>query len=168
MPALSQPKNQPQLPADDTISSAVATLLQIFEDDLPDVSFPDVDGSRLGLASLEERANIVRRQTDELEALRAQVAASRDALESARVELGRHAERALAYAKLYAEAQPELSERLHALALGRGQRSKSRGSASKRAKRTKQAVLDEPATEASAQLPLGQDSPAQEIAAIAS
>lgn len=147
----------------DPVPSAVVSLLQVFAQELTDVSFPDVDGATLGLASLDERANIVRRQTEELEALRARVAVARDALEGARVDLGRHAERALAYARVYAEGQPELSDRLAAIPLGRAAKTKSPRRKGKRG-RGKAADAGTGSGSPDAQLALADDAPKAALA----
>ncbi len=87
-------------------------LLQLFHAELGAVQFPGVDAKVLdgAAARIQTAAAEVRRAEAELDAARAQLAsAQEDALQKA--------QRALAYARIYAQDSPELLARLDAVAL---------------------------------------------------
>lgn len=92
----------------------IAEFLTFFEDSLGALQFPDVDRE-----SLRALADGVCERARELEALEAQARAAREALEEAHATLRRAAQRGLAYATVYADGDPELSERIAALSLGK-------------------------------------------------
>ena len=101
-------------PFDSPIPLPLQGLLDLFASDLKAVKFPDVD-----LAVLEEAAETVRERA-------LVVARAEAALETARAVLGESQEallakgqRALAYARVYAEERGDLAARLDALALPR-------------------------------------------------
>jgi hypothetical protein len=96
------------------ISPPVRTVLDLFSTHLPDVRFGDVDASSLA------------RVASDVETAAEVVASAQAALESARVVLHERQEvllqqvqRALAYARVYAEADEALSAQLEAVSLPR-------------------------------------------------
>lgn len=94
------------------ISGSVLELLALFDEALPEVAFPGVDA-----ASLAALATRVRTQTERTAAALSELEAARAELSGARSELRDAAKRALGYAKVYAEGDPELSERVKAIKL---------------------------------------------------
>jgi hypothetical protein len=92
------------------IPTAVKELLALFDGPLADVRFPDVDG-----AALREQAASVEAAVRDVEAA-AQVWAEAKRTVDARLEvLLQKAQRALAYARVFAEDKPELDATLAAL-----------------------------------------------------
>lgn len=96
------------------ISDPLKALLGLFDGDLRELKFPDVDAQVLTTTA---RAVVAAAES---------VAEAEAALEAAREELQRHqdallhkAQRALAYARVYAEEQPELLEKLALITLPR-------------------------------------------------
>lgn len=85
-------------------------LLQLFDADLTDVRFPDVDRDVLtrSLAALAEASAAV-------DAAEAQLLVARARSTERREELQRLCRRAVAYARVYAEATPALAPKLDAL-----------------------------------------------------
>ena len=100
---------------------AVQSLIDLYTADLAEVRFPDVDGRVLAEITEQVRAEAARVAAAELalESAKASLAAQRDALIT-------RAQRALAYARVYAEEDPALSARLHALELPRTARRATR------------------------------------------
>lgn len=103
------------------ISPPVRTVLDLFTTHLSDVRFGDVD------------AKALTRLADETQSAAEVVAYANAALESARVVLHERqealllaAQRALAYARVYAEADEELSAHLEAVTLPRAARRSSK------------------------------------------
>jgi ElaB/YqjD/DUF883 family membrane-anchored ribosome-binding protein len=96
------------------ISSPIQSLLDLFAQDLADVRFADVD------------AKVLTRVAADVESAAAAVAAAQSVLDEARAALQHQqdvllqlAQRALAYARVYAENDPALSASLEAIALPR-------------------------------------------------
>ena len=98
----------------DPIPTDIGELLAFFDESLADVRFPDVDGE-----ALDGLAKGVRARAAEVERLEAEMRAAREALEEAQGELRRAAQRGLAYARVYVDGNPALSERVAGLALDR-------------------------------------------------
>lgn len=94
-------------PANDVVPSDVGEFLDVYAEELPDVRFPDVDR-----ASLEALAAQVRERAAELMRLHEEVRQAREALDQAQDELRKAACRGLAYAKIYADGNEDLSARL--------------------------------------------------------
>jgi len=93
------------------LSTVVCEVLAVFEEDLRGVRFGDLDAERLEEATARVRAT------------QAEVDEARDLLDAAlRVHeeevarLGALADKALAYARIYAESDPALRDRLDAVA----------------------------------------------------
>lgn len=103
-------------PTNDVVPSDVGEFLDIYAEELPDVRFPDVDRD-----SLEALAGQVRERAAELARLHEEVRQAREALDQAQDELRKAACRGLAYAKIYADGNDELSGRLAELNLAPGQ-----------------------------------------------
>jgi hypothetical protein len=98
----------------DPVSGPVRELLAIFDHDLRDVRFPDVDREALDACArqvLEAAAALARQE--------AATAAARAALDSCQDALAVKAHRAAAYARVFAEGDPALAARLDAIALPR-------------------------------------------------
>jgi hypothetical protein len=97
----------------DPIPEAVSRLRALFDSELADVRFGDLDATALERATASVRA--AARELAEAEAL---AAAARASLESTRAALLQLGQRALAYARIYADGSPELAERLETIAIG--------------------------------------------------
>jgi len=99
------------------ISPPIQAVLDLFADPLRDLRFADVDATTLGelAASTEAAAEVVLAAETEL-------ARARRALQDRQDALLLQAQRALAYARVYAESDPGLAERLEQVALPRGPR----------------------------------------------
>lgn len=97
------------------ISAPLRNLLIIFSEQLPDIRFGDIDKAILEDAAARVEAAAQKNDAAEaaLDAARADLAATQQAL----LVTG---QRALAYARIYAETSPELFSRLQALCLTNG------------------------------------------------
>lgn len=102
---------------EDPINSAVKELIEIFRADLSSVSFPDVNGD-----ALEKSIDQVMQKSKELDEAIAKVAAAKEVLEASQQELNQKCQRALAYAKVYAEDKDELLEKLMKINFGKNNR----------------------------------------------
>src|SRR5690349_21012565 len=98
---------------DGILAEPMTRLLELFASDLSKIRFGDLDGATLNEAAAAVRA--AAREVAEAEAL---AAAARAALEGARETLLHKGQRALAYARIYAEGSPELAQRLEGISLG--------------------------------------------------
>lgn len=101
----------------DPIPSAVQEVVDLFVSELASLKFGDLEPASLAAASEEVKAiaaDVIRAEAA-LETTRAVLAEKRDALL-------KNAQRALAYAHVYAENQPELASRLERIALPRSPR----------------------------------------------
>jgi ElaB/YqjD/DUF883 family membrane-anchored ribosome-binding protein len=101
----------------DPVSSAVQDVVDLFSKELAHVRFGDLEGGVL-VAFAEEvkvSASEVTNAEALLETARARLTERQDALLQ-------KAQRALAYARVYAEGQPELAERIERIALPRAVR----------------------------------------------
>ncbi|WP_428267509.1 hypothetical protein [Haliangium sp.] len=99
----------------DPIPADIAEFLELYEQRLDGVQFPDVSRDRLRELSARACA-----EAEALEALHEQVRVQRQALDRARAALRRAAERGLAYAKVYADGDEPLAAELGALRLAHG------------------------------------------------
>jgi hypothetical protein len=102
---------------DDAIPPAMGTLLDLFATELKELRFGEIDRP-----ALEKAAAAVRAAAQELAEVEALAETARASLEAAREALLQKGQRALAYARIYAEGSPALDERLQAINLGRGLR----------------------------------------------
>jgi hypothetical protein len=100
---------------DDSIPPFIKTVLDLFASDLAEVKFPDVDQKSLAEAALEAQAQAEEAAGAE-EALRSAMAA----LAAKQEELQQKAQRALAYAAVYAQGNPELHAKVEAAARAAG------------------------------------------------
>jgi ElaB/YqjD/DUF883 family membrane-anchored ribosome-binding protein len=101
-------------PSDSPIAPPLQQLLELFASELKAVKFPDMDAGVLeaAAAKVRERADAVARAEAALEAARAALGETQDVLLA-------KGQRALAYARVFAEEDPDLSSRLEALSLPR-------------------------------------------------
>ena len=101
----------------DPVSSAVQEVVELFTGELSELRFGDLEGSVLARATDEVKGIAVEVATAELvlEAARARLAEKQDALLQ-------KVQRALAYARVYAEGQPELAARIDQIAVPRATR----------------------------------------------
>ena len=109
----------------EAISAPIQSLLDLFATALGDVRFGDVDAKTLArvAADVESAAAVVA-------ATQATLDEAREALQERQEALLAQAQRALAYARVYAESDAALTERLEAIALPRsGRRAKASGEA---------------------------------------
>ena len=104
------------------IPARIETVLQLFEAELRELAFPDLD--RYTLAS---HAEAVRAQAAGLEEVRAMLEQTRLTLEARRAELLAHARKAVAYARVFASGDPALAARLEDIDLDEAPASKPRG-----------------------------------------
>ncbi len=98
----------------DAIPTAIQTLLELFATTLAEVRVADVDGQTLArtAADVQSAAAVVTAAQTALEE-------ARQTLQERQEALLQHAQRAMAYARVYAENDESLSERLNAIALPR-------------------------------------------------
>ena len=94
------------------IDPSAAELLALFAGQLSGVRFPEVDHE-----TLDELAASVERSHAEVEQARALLATAEATLEARRQELLSRAQRAKAYARVYAEGNPELQAQLDGIVL---------------------------------------------------
>jgi hypothetical protein len=101
----------------DPVSSAVQEVVDLFTKELSHLRFGDLE------------AGVLAGSADDVKAVAADVAGAEAVLESSRARLAEKqdalllkAQRALAYARVYAEGQPELAARIEQIALPRGAR----------------------------------------------
>jgi ElaB/YqjD/DUF883 family membrane-anchored ribosome-binding protein len=106
--------NKMDVAESDPVSPAMQALLGLFATDLKTVPFPDMDLSVLKAAAdqVHARAEAVERAQAALEAARAELHQSQE-------HLLQKGQRALAYARVYAEEHPALAEKLEAISLPR-------------------------------------------------
>lgn len=126
----------------DPIPEAVRQVVDLFEDALVDVQFPDVDK-----ASLEEGMAAVRAQADAVDRIRGELEAARQGLQRAQESLRTQAQRGLAYAKVYAEGDESLTERLDGISFGGRKTKAKKGERQKTTTRRKKAAAREAAPE---------------------
>jgi hypothetical protein len=98
----------------DAIPTPIQAIVDLFTTTLADVRFADLDAS--GLANL---ASEVRAAAEVVMSAQAALASARDALHERQEALLRQVHRAMAYARVYAENDESLSQRIDAIALPR-------------------------------------------------
>jgi hypothetical protein len=111
---------------EDPVASPVQDLLTIFSKDLSAVAFPDVSSEMLG--SLAQK---VRTCSKDLSDALARAQAARESLEAGQTELLAKAARGLAYARVFAEGNQELLEKLNGINLGKPGRTSRKNAAEK-------------------------------------
>lgn len=94
-------------PKQDPTPAFARQVIELYKGDLSEVRFPDLD-----LAVLESARDELQHSQLEVERLEADLHAARAALDAEAGSLNAKAERALAYAKIYAAADPQLSGRI--------------------------------------------------------
>jgi hypothetical protein len=99
------------------IPAPIQTLLDLFTTSLADVRFADVDGQ-----ALVRYAADVEAAAEAVAAAQLALDATREALQEKQDALLQQAQRALAYARVYAESDAALSDRLDAVSLPRAAR----------------------------------------------
>jgi hypothetical protein len=102
---------------DGVLPEGMSALLEVFASELHEVRFGDLDK-----ASLERLAASVRAAGDQLTKAEAAAELARATVEALREEMLQTGQRALAYARIYAEPMPALSEKLQAITLVRRSR----------------------------------------------
>jgi hypothetical protein len=98
----------------DPISPALQDLLKLFGQELATVKFPDMDRG-----VLEEAAAGVKEKAEAVARAQAALDAARQSLHESQEALLQKGQRALAYARIFAEDDAELSEKLDAISLPR-------------------------------------------------
>ncbi len=99
------------------IPTPIQTLLDLFATDFADVRFADVDSK-----TLERVANDVKSAADVVASAEVALEAARSALQERQETLLQHSQRALAYARVYAENDDVMSARLETIVLPRAAR----------------------------------------------
>jgi hypothetical protein len=99
------------------IAPAVQAVLELFATDLGELRFPDVDQQVLAHASAA-----VLSRAEEVAAAEAMLLAAKEALLDASEALLGKCQRALAYARIYAEDDRELQQKLEVISLPRSRR----------------------------------------------
>ncbi|WP_309889701.1 hypothetical protein [Archangium sp.] len=105
----------------DPISPAMRALLEVFSTELSEVKFPDVDAE-----VLDEAAARVKAQADAVTQAQVALEAARQALGESQEALLQKGQRALAYARVFAEEDAALSTKLEAISLPRATRKVAR------------------------------------------
>lgn len=108
-------------PAELAVPASIKTLLDIFKDHLKDVRFPDVDGARL-----QEAADAAVVKAEEVARLEDMLEVARTALQESQDSLLQKGQRALAYARIFAEDNEPLSVALDGVQLPRSSRRSNR------------------------------------------
>ena len=111
------------LDASATLPDQVARVVEIFQEDLQGVAFPDVSTE-----TLEQASTLVGERAAEVESLRKRVSAAQAELTAAKAVLEQLAKRGLAYAKVYAHGNDALTEKLARVHVAEPPRRKKRKS----------------------------------------
>ena len=127
-----------------TLTPPIQALLDLFQRELAEVRFGDIDARRLAALAADVQA-----ASEALEAHEATTSRLRSTLTDSHELLMQQAQRALAFARIYAESDDELAAKLNQIALPRaGKRAKAEPSAKQPAAATQKSVEDQPAAEA--------------------
>jgi hypothetical protein len=113
---------------EDPVPTPIQDLLTVFKKDLSTISFPDVNKE-----ILDSLATDVRTRAKELEQILASAVVAREALETSHNELLQKASRGLAYAKVFAENDDHIMEKLTKINLGKSVRIQRKTSGEKTA-----------------------------------
>ena len=124
----------------DPISPALHSLLDLFASDLKQVKFPDMDA-----AVLQDAAARVRERAEALARAQSAMEAARLALHESQEALLQRGQRALAYVRVFAEENAELSAKLDGISLPRAARKSARTDAGAQAEAPVQVANDESA-----------------------
>jgi hypothetical protein len=128
-------------PARDPVSEPLAALIEVFGAHSAALCFPEVDHP-----TLEGLAAELRQAAAEVERCERSLQQARQVLDERREALRARAERGLAYARIYAEDDEDLRERLDGIDLGATAlpaAKAKRAPQQRRSRRTKPAVADE-------------------------
>ncbi len=98
----------------EVITPAQRELLEVFSTELSEVKFPDMDAG-----VLEEAAERVKAEAEAVAKAQAALEAAKQALGESQEALQQKGQRALAYARVFAEGNVELSTKLEAIHLAR-------------------------------------------------
>jgi hypothetical protein len=98
-------------PLRDPLPVFVREVIALYADAFAEVRFPDLDRGTLSNA-----ADVLRESQVAVEALEAELEATREALRAQTQQLQAQAERALAYARVFADGDAELSTRITRIA----------------------------------------------------
>ena len=104
-------------PQPDAIAPAIQSVLDLYASELSHLHFPDIDAD-----TLAEHARKVRDEAATVAAAEVALESARAGLEARKEALLARAHRALAYARVFAEDEPQLAARLDAIALPRTRR----------------------------------------------
>lgn len=102
------------------IASSLQAVLDLYEGELGDLKFPDLDQ-----AVLQEAALIVHEKAEAQARAEAALLSAREALQESQEALLHRCQRAMAYARVYAEDNAELLARLEGIELPRSGRARS-------------------------------------------
>jgi len=109
----------------DPVPALARSVIALFSESLAGVRFPDMD-----LTMLESAADDLRAAQVEIEQIEAELAAARATLQGQADQLLQRAQRALAYARIFAESDPTLAARVQQV--GEAQRPAAGSSVPKR------------------------------------
>lgn len=124
---------------EDPISASIKDTIVLFKEEFSTVTFPDVSES-----ILEDLAEKVKKNAQDLEEANNRIAALRDTLESSQNELSQKCMRGLAYAKVYAENNEELLEKISKINFGKTTKAPKKSSVEKsRAERSENIIVEE-------------------------
>jgi hypothetical protein len=98
-------------PETDLLPPELGAIVDLFTTELAKVTFPDVDA-----AALKRELEVVRTRAAEVQRAREAVVIAEAALAQRTEALAQLATRGLAYARIYAEAHPEIARRLAEIA----------------------------------------------------
>jgi ElaB/YqjD/DUF883 family membrane-anchored ribosome-binding protein len=101
----------------DAVSAPLRAVLELFAAELSQVKFPELDG-----AVLRESAEVVSARADAVTKAEAALERARAELAESQELLLQRGQKALAYARIFAEDNPELLERVEAIVLPRAAR----------------------------------------------
>lgn len=101
----------------DPISPALRALLELFTTELAEVRFPDMSGQ-----VLEDAAAQVKASAEAVARAQAALEVARQGLQESQDAMLQKGQRALAYARVFAEENPELNAKLDAIHLPRAAR----------------------------------------------
>jgi hypothetical protein len=117
----------------DALTPFSREVLELYASELADVRFPDLD-----LANLQELAAAVGAAQEEAEAIEAKLAEARQRVAEQNAALQTRAERALSYARIYAEGNAGLRTRIEKIR----KPGPAEGAPKKRGRPSKQTQLD--------------------------
>jgi hypothetical protein len=113
---------QTQQTHENPVAPACKAVLDLFDGELAEVKFPEIDRE-----TLDEAAREVQERFDALIRAEAALALARETLQESQEALMAKCQRAVAYARVYAEDNSELGQRLEAISLPRGARQRGPG-----------------------------------------